>query len=220
MHALLHRNPHSTWWAMRLSAALAAGACASLATGVPEAQASETREFSSQEEALLRAGKLVTRPEQLTRRGTRLLGGTSWQLIDAEASEVWRALRDVESYPHFLPAVDEARLLDSSGETQTIYIHHHLGFMRAGYAVRVLQDDARTSLRFRLDREYPASIRDAWGELRVTPYGAGKCVASLAIMADLGEGPFVGLVRSNVHAWMLRVPELLKRYLASQQQRH
>jgi hypothetical protein len=71
--------------------------------------------------------------------------------------------------------------------------------------------DAR--MRFRLDRSRPSSIRDAFGELRVTPYPQGRSVVSLAILADVGEGLVAGLVRSNVHEWMLRVPAQLKKYV-------
>jgi hypothetical protein len=38
---------------------------------------------------------------------------------------------------------------------------------------------------------------------------------SLAILADVGEGLIAGLVRKNVHEWMLRVPEQLKKFVES-----
>jgi hypothetical protein len=195
-------------------------ACAALAgvvyvsaAAIPRVGASESREFSSQEEALLRAGKLVVRPEQRTIRGAHLLGGLSWQVINAPPATVWRALSDVRGYSHFLPAVEEAQLVESVGSTQSVFILHRLGFITASYRVRVVHDAAHGRIRFRLDRDHPTSIRDAWGELRVTPYPNHKSVVSLAIMADLGEGLVVGLVRANVHEWMLRVPEQLKRFV-------
>jgi hypothetical protein len=180
---------------------------------LPRVGASESREFSSQEEALLRAGKLVVRAEQRTLAGAHLLGGLSWQVINASPTTVWRALGDVRGYSHFLPAVEEARLVESVGTTQSVFVLHRLGFITASYWVRVVHDAAHGRVRFRLDRDHPSSIRDAWGELRVTPYPNHKSVVSLAIMADLGEGLVVGLVRANVHEWMLRVPEQLKRFV-------
>jgi Polyketide cyclase / dehydrase and lipid transport len=201
---------------MRLPAALTAGLCLCLAADAPEARASESREFSSQEEAELRAGKLVVRAEQRTLRGAHLIGGMSWQVIDAPPDDVFRELTDVRAYPHFLPAVEEARLLDVNGPNLSVFIHHRLGFVSASYRVRAVVDAAHRTLRFRMDHEHPSSIRDAWGELHVSAYGNHQSVASLAILADLGEGMLLGLVRSNVHEWMLRVPQQLKRHVEKQ----
>jgi ribosome-associated toxin RatA of RatAB toxin-antitoxin module len=205
----------SAGWSARALVALVCGIGVLSAEDLPRARASESREFSSEEEARLRAGKLVVRPEQRRVSGEHLLGGMSWQLIDATPTRVWRTLSDVHAYPHFLPAVEEAVLVESNGAKQSIFIRHHLGFIRASYWVRALLEPAHGRLRFKLDREHPSSIRDAWGELRVTPFQHEQSVVSLAIMADLGDGLFVGLARSNVHEWMLRVPEQLKHYVES-----
>src|ERR1700753_2968191 len=83
--------------------AFGAGLCVFLAALLPAA-ASETREFSTQEEAELRAGKLVVRPQTINRRGVQMLGGMSWQMIDAPPSAVWSALTDAHQYVKFLPA--------------------------------------------------------------------------------------------------------------------
>jgi hypothetical protein len=88
-----------------------------------------------------------------------------------------------------------------------------LGLVRAGYFVRTTPDPSRHSLRLQLDRSRPSSIRDARAELRVHPYGAHRSVVSLIVMADLGDSLVIRLIRSNVHTWMLRVPELLKRHV-------
>ena len=192
---------------------------------VPGARASESREFSSQETALLRAGKLVVRPEQRTLGGAHVMGGLSWQVVRATPATVWRAMTDVHAYARFLPAVEEARLIEAIGPTRAVFVRHRLGFISGSYVVRLAHDSAHGRIRFRLDHDYPSSLRDAWGEISVSPYTSNipgrraelapgqQSVVSLAIMADVGEGLIVGLVRSNVHEWMLRVPEQLKRYV-------
>jgi carbon monoxide dehydrogenase subunit G len=216
MIALQHRAHSLARWAVRLPAVLTAGLCLCLAADAPGARASESREFSSQEEAELRAGKLVVRSEQRVLRGARLIGGMSWQVIDAPPERVFRTLSDVAAYPHILPAVEEARLVEANGPNLSLFIRHRLGFVSASYRVRAVVDASHRTLRFRMDREYPSSIRDAWGEVHVSPYGKHQSVASLAILADLGEGVLLGLVRSNVHEWMLRVPQQLKRHVEKQ----
>jgi ribosome-associated toxin RatA of RatAB toxin-antitoxin module len=214
MHGSLHQH-RSAGWSARALAALVCGIGVFATEDLPRARASESREFSSEEEAQLRAGKLVVRAEQRTVGRAHLLGGMSWQLIDASPARVWRTLSDVHAYPHFLPAVEEAVRVESNGAKQSIFIRHRLGFITASYWVRALLEPSAGRLRFKLDREHPSSIRDAWGELRVTPFQNQQSVVSVAIMADLGDGLFVGLARSNVHEWMLRVPEQLKHYVES-----
>jgi ribosome-associated toxin RatA of RatAB toxin-antitoxin module len=215
MHGSVHQYRGSAGWAARALAALACGLGVFAIEGLPRVRASESREFSSEEEAQLRAGKLVVRAEQRTLGRARVLGGMSWQVIDAAPARVWQVLCDAHAYPHFLPAVEEAVLVESSGAKQSIFIRHRLGFITASYWVRAVLEPARGRLAFKLDHEHPSSIRDAWGELRVTPFQNQQSVVSLAIMADLGEGLFVGLARSNIHEWMLRIPEQLKRYVES-----
>lgn len=200
---------------MRLRAALTTGVCVALTVAAPEAQATESRELSVQEQAELRAGKLVVRPETRKLRGVQLLGGMAWQLVRASADRVYEALLDVPAYAHYLPAAEEVRLI-SALPPQTLFVQHRLGFVRASYCVQTLRDPAARSVRFQLDHERPSAIRNAWGELRVSPYGVERSVVTMVIMADLGEGVVLGLVRENIHAWMLRVPELIKRHVERQ----
>lgn len=201
----------SAWFA-----AFAFGALGGLgALGGQAALASEARELSSQEEAELRAGKLVVRPELRSVRGVHLRGGMAWQLIRAAPDAVYRTLSDERTYVKYLPSAELVQLA-SAQPPQLVFVRHRLGFVHGSYYVHTMRDPASRSVRFRMDRTRPSSIRDAWGELRVSPYGKGQCIVSLAIMADLGEGLLIGLVRDNVHTWMLRVPALLKRYVESQ----
>jgi len=183
-----------------------------LFTQTPRADAREARELSTQELADLHAGKLVVRREIRTLQGVPWHGGMAWQLIYRSADDVYRALDDIQSYPKYLPAAKQVELV-SEGPPQRLFVKHQLGPAHASYYVLVSRDPSQRSLRFKLDRERPASIRNAWGELQVTPYGAARSVVSYVISADLGEGLGIGLIRREVHQWMMRVPELLKRQL-------
>jgi hypothetical protein len=193
---------------------LLALACFALC-GSASALTSDSRAFSAEEEQLLRAGELVVRPTEVVRGGARLMGGLAWQVVHASPERVWRALTNVRTYPRFLPAVEEARFVENSGGDQRLFIRHHMGFVNASYFVLATHDASANRVRFRLDRSRPSSIRDAFGELRVTAYPGGRSVVSLAILADVGEGLIAGLVRKNVHEWMLRVPAQLKKYVES-----
>ena len=179
------------------------------------ALANDSRAFSSQEEQRLRDGHLVVRPTEVIRGKSRFMGGLSWQLVNASPERVWRALSDVRTYHRYLPAVEEAKFVELSGNEQRLFIRHRMGFISASYFVLAAPDGAKGRVSFRLDRSRPSSIRDAFGEVRVTAYPQGRSVVSLAILADVGDGLLAGLVRSNIHEWMLRVPEQLKKFVES-----
>lgn len=179
------------------------------------ALASDSRTFSAEEEQALRSGQLVVRRTEVIRGGARLMGGLSWQLVSAPPARVWRAMTEVRAYSRFLPAVEEARFIEQVGADRRLFIRHKMGFVGASYFVLATNEVDSLRVRFKIDRSRPSSIRDAFGELRVSPYPGGRSVVSLAILADVGEGLIAGLVRKNVHEWMLRVPEQLKKFVES-----
>jgi hypothetical protein len=190
---------------------------------VAHAREAESRELSADEQAQLHAGKLVVRSEQATRGSAHLIGGLSWQVVDASVDEVWRALSNVGAYPKFLPAVSEARVVETfggSGSHQRLFVRHETPFLDTSYYVLTRTEVGTHTFSFRLDRSRAAAMNDAWGELRVSPYEPGKSVVSLAIMADLGSGLVARLVRSQVHEWMLRIPEQLKHYVEREKRKH
>ena len=197
---------------LRLSAAWLAIVCSALTLTAVPLRASEARELSSEEEADLHGGKLVTRPIEKLSHGRQLIGGMAWQMIDANVDTVFAALTDVHSHVKYLPAAEDVRQV-AAGPPPILFVQHRLGLIRAGYFVRMTPDPSRHSLRLQLDRSRPASIRDAWAELRVYPYGEHRSVVSLIVMADLGDSLVIRVIRGNVHTWMLRVPELLKRHV-------
>lgn len=197
---------------LRLTAAWMAIVCAALTLTSEPLHASEARELSREEEADLRAGKLVTRPLEKLSHGRQLIGGMSWQVIEATPATVFAALTDEHAHVKYLPAAEEVRKV-SAGPPEILFVQHRLGLIRAGYFVRAQSDPARRSLRLHVDRSRPSSIRDAWAELRVYPYGDHRSVVSLIVMADLGDSLVIRMIRGNVHTWMLRVPALLKRYV-------
>jgi hypothetical protein len=126
-------------------------------------------------------------------------------------------LSDVTTYSRFLPAVAEARRVARFGKTERILIRHQYSFVDASYCVLVTPNPKLSSVHFKLDHSQPAAIADAFGDLRVTAIGPGRSVISFAIMVDVGTGLIASLLRSQVHEWMLRVPEQIKRHIVKQQ---
>src|SRR5688500_10513141 len=75
--------------------ALCALLCALLASDLAGGTASAGTEggsFTAEEWRRLDAGETIVRPASRMQGDVRLLGGSSWQVIDAQPSAVWRAL--------------------------------------------------------------------------------------------------------------------------------
>jgi hypothetical protein len=174
------------------------------------------RDLSSEERASLAAGALVSRP-LAERRGTLdLLGGTSYQVIDAPLNVVWNALLDTQYYHRMMPRVLEARLVQSGPDQnqRTVYMRQGAGpFVRAYYLnVHIRQDQGDIS--FSVDEHRPHDLRAAWGFYNVKPYGDGKrTLLAYGVMADLNVGALATFVKGDVHEWLLKVPWTVKRFV-------
>jgi ribosome-associated toxin RatA of RatAB toxin-antitoxin module len=198
--------------ALLLLAAFAAMPLALVPWSAARAQ-ERARAFTATERAALDAGRLVVRP-RTDRRGSRILvGGTSWQVVSLPADAVWRAVVDVPRYVHLLPNCAEARVVATHGERRTVYVRHESGPLTAVYHLSAHFDATRRDLTFNVDPSRPRSIEAAWGFLTVRSFDDSRSLVSFGAMVDLGSGLFGGLMRESIHAVVLRVPAMLKRFV-------
>lgn len=171
--------------------------------------------FTASERRQLASGRLVAR-RTVRRRGQReLIGGNAWQVVDQPTQVTWRALTDADHYGAMLPAAEEARVVAHSPGTRVVRISHAVGLIHARYHLRMQYDHERHDIAFRLDRQRPNDLRAAWGFLNVQPFedDAERSLISYGVMADVGGGMLGGLVRGELHDWLLRVPETVRSYL-------
>jgi hypothetical protein len=194
---------------------LAVAALAWLASAVVLGKASDNRPFSSEELAKLRAGKLVKRASSEERGSLQLMGGSSWQLIDAPPEVVYRALLDTAKYTRMLPAVTGSRLLAEQPGARVIRLEHKRGPISLSYDVRATFNAERRDLSFQLEDAPGGAPRAAWGFFSVRPYGQKYSLLAYGVMADPGDGLLVGLLRGTVHDWMLMVPCQVKSFIES-----
>lgn len=174
-----------------------------------------TRAFTRTERARLAAGDLVVRPVTKRRGSLLLVGGSSWQVVDAPPDAVWRALGDVPRFRHMLPRVAEARVVSARGHQKTVMIRHEYGVTDARYYLRTRYYPDRRDITFTLDANRRNSLRAAWGFFTVRPYGRDgrKTLLAYGCMADVGDGVIGGFLRPTVHDWMMRVPWTMRRYI-------
>lgn len=171
-------------------------------------------ELTARELQKLSAGELVTRPTEERRGRVRMIGGSSWQVIDAPQQVVWRALLDTQYYPRMLPEVDEARVIRQTADGQrTVFMHHEAGFINASYYLAVQTNAKGQDIRFRIDSTRPHDLRAAWGVYALRPYGKGRSLLAYRVMADIGGGLLGMLVEPLLHKWLLRVPLTVKRFV-------
>ncbi|HEX2676787.1 MAG TPA: SRPBCC family protein [Polyangiales bacterium] len=177
-------------------------------------QSNAARELSKEERASLANGALVQRPLTQRRGSLDLMGGTSYQVIDAAPEVVWRALLDTPRYARMMPQVLEAKVVRSKGAERTVFVRQGAGPVQKAYYLKVNVHEDQKDITFSVDERRPHDLRAAWGFYNVRPYADGsKTLLAYGVMADLGGGIVVALVRDEVHSWMLKVPQTVKRFV-------
>jgi len=171
------------------------------------------RGLTAQEWRQLGSGELVTRPAVERRGSLRLLGGSSWQVIDAKPSAVWQAVLDTSRYHRMLPRVKYAKLVNHTPQQRTVFVRHSVGVIDAEYFLKVKVYPQRWDVTFALDDSRPHSIRAAWGFYSIRPYGNGKTLLSYGAMVDVGDGVLAAIARGTVQEWTLKVPWMIRRFV-------
>lgn len=198
----------------RILTALLCMLCLSLHMWVPTAvAATKARPLSAHERERLARGELVTRPVIERRGALRLVGGTSWQVIDAKPSAVWQAVLDTSHYNRMLPCVRSAKLVSKNAQQRTVFVTHSAGPVDASYYLKVKTYPERWDVTFTLDESRPRSVRAAWGFYSIRPYGNGKTLLAYGAMVDVGDGLIASLTRTTVQEWTLKVPWMVKRFV-------
>jgi ribosome-associated toxin RatA of RatAB toxin-antitoxin module len=177
-------------------------------TGVTTAQDAMT----AQEQIALEAGELVTRPLHVRRSGFNLIGGSSWQRIDAPTDQLWLAVQDVSRYPKMLPNVTASRVVERHDDRTLIFIAHGAWPFQASYYAWLQSDAASQSITFRLATDRPHSLAAGWGSLQLVAHGEGSTILVFSALVDVGQGVLAALAQPLIQPWMLRVPSTIKRF--------
>jgi hypothetical protein len=183
-----------------------------LFTGAAEAGGDDP--LGPAELARIDRGELVQRQVSEQRGDLRLIGGSSWQLIDAAPEVVWTALLDTAHYTRFLPQLAEARVVQEQGTNRTVYMRHN-GVLAPSYFLALHIDESQHAIAFRLDGKRPHDIRAAWGVYNVRPYDedGNRTLLAFGVRADIGDGLMTALMRGSAHEWMMKVPWMVKRFV-------
>lgn len=173
-----------------------------------------SRELSDQERTELARGALVQRPITQRRGSLDLMGGTSYQVIDAPLKVVWSALLDTAHYHRMMPRVLEARVVKDDASERTVFMRQGAGPFEKAYYLTVRIYEERGDITFSVDERRPHDLRAAWGFYTVRPYADGKrTLLAYGVMADFGLNGIGALLRDDMHDWLLKVPWTVKRFV-------
>jgi hypothetical protein len=172
--------------------------------------------FSDDEWRKLEAGELVARKQAQKRNGLELIGGSSWQVIDAPPDIVFSALLDTHRYPKMMPQVLEAKLVATRDSERTVFVRQgQKGVAEKRYYLSINVDEQKRDITFSVDDKRPHDLRAAWGFYTVRPFKGGKTLLAYGIMADLGGGLLSNVFGDEIHEWMLKTPWMVKRFVES-----
>jgi carbon monoxide dehydrogenase subunit G len=195
-------------------ALVAASLLASIDSQVADAGNGGSRELSNEERASLDQGALVQRPIVERRGSLDLMGGTSYQVINAPLRVVWNALLDVEHYHRMMPSVREAKLVQTDPRERLVFMRQGAGPIERAYYLKVRAYEDRGDITFSVDEARPHNVRAAWGFYTVRPYADGsKTLLAYGVMADLDIGGLGAFLRGDMHDWLLKVPWTVKRFV-------
>lgn len=187
-----------------------------VALSAPDANASASlgAGLTHDESRRLEAGQLVVRPVERDKGSLHLLGGTSYQVIDADPVVVWKALLDTSRYPRMMPRVIEARLVRDAERERTVFMRQGAkGFIEKRYYLKVKVDRERRDMTFTVDDRRPHDLDAAWGFYTVRSHPGGRTLLTYGVMADVGDGMLATLLGGSLQEWMLKAPWMVKRFV-------
>lgn len=139
-------------------------------------------------DALL-AGDVVKEPHQIDHGSRRFVGGVSYALAIAGASDVAALVEDVKGFTSFLPLTRKARLVGENDGDRFVEFLSGNSMVSVKYTLRFRRTDSST-LRFWMDPSRPHDIPDAWGYLRWKPVATSagpRVLMTCAILAELPD---------------------------------
>lgn len=183
-------------------------ACASLVVAasavVRQAHAEATAD--TRWDALL-AGEVVKEPQRIDHGSRRFVGGVSYALAAAGASDVAALVDDVKSYASFLPLTRKARLVGENDGDRFVEFLSGNDLVSAKYTLRFRRTEPHT-LRFWLEPSRPHDVPDAWGYLRWQPVATSagpRILMTCGILAELPDDLTRQLFEERVQNALLAV---------------
>lgn len=190
---------------------------------IAHAPAARADRLTSLEATMLGRGETVIR-ENTWEPGysARYIGGVTYTMVDATATETTNILEDVSTFRRVLPRTKRVKLVsvEPNGDRLVELVQGN-ALVEAEYTLRVRNYPALHEVRFWLETTRPHEIDDAFGYFRVEPVtdnsrsaGEQRTLLTYAVLVDIGPGIVRDLFEDRVRTALLSVPQLVRRYVA------
>lgn len=179
----------------------------------------------AEESARLARGDTLTFGQTVDKPSHHYVGGITYTVVDATASELTTLLEDVRAYAQLLPHTKQARLVGVNGDDFFVELRQGTAFLETAYTIRIRREEGGRLFRFWLDRTKPHGIADAWGFFRVAPLwddsgrlgtdgppGARRVLLTYGILVDVGPGIVRDLFEERLRTVVLTVPQRVREY--------
>ena len=173
--------------------------------------------LSPDEKAALSRGEVVRRPLDVDMDAGLMQGGVSYALVDAPAAFVLAMLSNPGVYKDILALTLEAKPVGKKGADTLVFFKHGGSLGTASYTMRITPADATGTIRFWMDPAFDHEIEDIWGYVRAEALGAEQCLATYAVLCDVGT-IFRVLFGERIRAYALDTPGHV-RYVAGSRYR-
>jgi len=109
-------------------------------------------------------------------------------LVDAPPDGVYQALADVEHYPDFIPGVDQVQLLETKGDTKTVFIAQRVIGRQSSAKVVWTLDPGKRRVSFTTVQSN-LSYNDGSYEIEGSPSGTRSLVRSHFLVREADQTP-------------------------------
>lgn len=181
-----------------------------LGAGATLAKSAEAEPLTPSEKEALGRGETVRRPVDADLEEGTYIGGVSYAVVGAPAGFVLAMLHEVAVYRSILALTLEASDAGEKGGDKLVYFKHGGSLGTAGYTMRIQKADRGGVIRFWMDPAFDHEIEDIWGFVRVEALGPASCLATYAVLCDLG-GLFRVLFGERIRKYALDTPGNLRR---------
>jgi hypothetical protein len=183
-------------------------AVASVAAGLLASATARADSLSVAEEQWLQKGATVTRAQALEQGDRRYVGGVTYTVVDAKASELERVLADVSGWPRFLPKTRLARRVGTVAGDALVEVTHGSTLFQVSYTMRVHREG--NLVRFWMEPSRPHDIEDAWGFFRMEPFESERTLVTYGVLIDMGAGLLRSFFENRVRELALTVPQRVR----------
>lgn len=198
----------------RFGLALAASTASFVGLSASPARAGS---LSADEMAALARGEVVRRPLDVDMDAGLMQGGVSYALVDAPAAFVLAMLSNPGAYKDILALTLEANPVGKKGDDALVFFKHGGDLGTASYTMRISPADRTGTIRFWMDPAFDHEIEDLWGYVRIEALGPEQCLATYAILCDVGT-LFRVLFGERIREYALDTPGHI-RYVAGSRYR-